>query len=228
MRQGGSEACACRRLRKRTIPSSSVGFEEKSRTAPERGVKSGLPKARRKSRWHRGRVRRKNFFRDGGKKSAFRAAQRSAAAWQCFWGKCSGVLRALSAQDRSGLNAARLRIGVSGRVSLEGRNGEPGCRGSATAWRDRRPGRGKRRTAVVGKACGELRAGASEASSALALRTVARPAECFGQESSAEVRRNRRKTPGRAGRRQRNGRRTSALRPRLARIISAFGAKNVS
>ena len=117
MRQGGSEACARRRLRKRTIPSNPLGFEEKSLTAPERGVKSGLPTARRKSRRQPGAFDAK-VFRDGGKKSASRAAQRSAAAWQSFFGKCSGMLRALSSQDRSGLNAARLRIGVSGIVSL--------------------------------------------------------------------------------------------------------------
>ncbi len=78
------------------------------------------------------------------------------------------MLRALSAQDRSGLNAARLRIGVPGRVILEGRGGGD-CVGASGKCGLLRQGRlpvrvaGTHRLAVVGKACGELCAGAREA-----------------------------------------------------------------
>lgn len=211
MRQGGNEACTRRRLRKRTIPSNPLGFEEKSLTAPERGVKSGLPTARRKSRRQPGAFDAK-VFRDGGKKSASRAAQRSAAAWQSFFGKCSGMLRALSSQDRSGLNAARLRSGISGRVSLEGRTGGD-CVGASGKCGLLRQGRlpvlvaGTHRLAVVGKACGGIARGRKR--SIAALPAVLRVAgKILGR-----LRRSRREMQGRAGRRQRYGGRASALRP---------------
>lgn len=165
MRQGGSEACARRRLRKRTIPSNPLGFEEKSLTAPERGVKSGLPTVWRKSMRQPGAFDAK-IFRRWRKEERFSSGATLRRSVAKFFRKCSGVLRALSARERSGLNAARLRIGVSGIVSLL--KGEAAGLAAVGA---RSPGfeRLARAAGSVGqplsaRLAGELCAGASEAS----------------------------------------------------------------
>lgn len=102
MRQGGSEACARRRLRKRTIPSNPVGFEEKGLTASERSVKSGLPTSRRKSRQQPGAFDAK-IFRRWRKEERFSSGATLRRSVAKFFRKCSGVLQAKSSADFGGV-----------------------------------------------------------------------------------------------------------------------------
>lgn len=218
MRQGGSEACARRRLWKRTIPSSSVGFEEKSLTAPERGVKSGLRTALRKS--NRPRARSTQKFSEMAERRAFFERRNGRLHAATFFRKCSGVLRALSAQDRSGLNAARLRIGVSGIVSLL--KGEAAGLAAVGA---RSPGfeRLARAAGSVGQPLSARLAG-SCARAQEKHRSVARRAACCRQnprQTSAESAGERRREQAKAT----HGGRASARR---SPCLRSAAASNVS
>ena len=224
MRQGGNEACTRRRLRKRTNPSNPVGFKEKSLTAPERGVKSGLPTAWRRSRQQPGAFDAKIFqrWRKEERFSSGATLRRSVAK---FFRKCSGMLRALSAQERSGLNAARLRSGISGRVNLEGRNGGD-CVGASGKCGLLRQARlpdlvaGTHRLAVVGKACGELRAGAREASQRCAEEPLPAVLRVAGK-ILGRLRRSRRGNAGENRRRRVHGGRASSRRSPCLRSAAA-------
>lgn len=225
MRQGGSEACARRRLRKRTIPSNPLGFEEKSLTAPERGVKSGLPTVWRKSMRQPGAFDAK-IFRRWRKEERFSSGATLRRSVTKFFRKCSGVLRALSARERSGLNAARLRIGVSGIVSLL--KGEAAGLAAVGA---RSPGfeRLARAAGSVGQPLSARLAG-SCARAQEKHRSVARRAACCRQnprQTSAESAGKRRREQAKASARRKSERTAVAL-PAQRRSISAFSAKNVS
>ena len=212
MRQGGSEACARRRLRKRTNPSNPVGFKEKSLTAPERGVKSGLPTAWRRSRQQPGEFDAKIFQR-WRKEERFSSGATLRRSVAMFFGE---VFRHVAGVERAGTLRTERRAAADRRFRnsqpFEGQNGGD-CVGVSGKCGLLRQGRlpvrvaGTHRLAVVGKACGGIALGRKR--SIAALPAVLRVAgKILGR-----LRRSRREMQGRAGRRQRYGGRASALRP---------------